>query len=107
MSEYTYTSLFEKIEHMAIAFIENDALNIIPHQVIAHGYGEWRFLVAEAFPELGWRGYSKEEYPFAFYEWILYDRYFINLSKMPCFKALGSSALTELKLKGWKEFLDD
>ncbi len=77
---------------------END---IIAHNVIAHGFMGWKWILGSKFPCL-YSGSGEKEF-----ERGLYNRFFLRLIRMSAFEDLSHGEKEELREMGWKEYLED
>ena len=59
-----------------------NSLDLVPHQVMSHGFIEWIQLLNKSFPSMGWRGQKLEgddDEWFEDYMTVLFKRFWIRL----------------------------
>jgi len=102
--------LFFSLKQQTKSFWESGNADLVPHQILSHGFMEWRSMVAKTFPGLRWRGKNREEkegFSFEKHERFLYNRFFVELIEEGVFVIFSKSKIKELKKNGWKEYLED
>jgi len=91
----TEKEIMDYFQHTIRVFMmpENDAFDILPHQVMSHGFMEWTMLLYRTFPSLGYK--DREEAFNHFADVLLKGTELTKLEKRI------------LREKGWQAYLDD
>ncbi len=100
--------LMLSLKEQIVSFKSLDSLDLVPHQVMSHGFMEWTVMLCETFPSLAWRGQSREgedDEWFEDYMGVLFKRFWIRLMREKM--GLGAKQKGYLLIEGWKEFLRD
>jgi len=101
--------LFSNLKQEAISLWGSGGADLIPHQIISHGFMKWKSMVVKTFPGLRWRGKKKEEaegFSFTKHGKFLYNRFFIELVEEKVLE-FPKSEIKKWKKQGWKEYLED
>lgn len=102
--------LFSKLNRMIENFKKYKGEDLIPHQVLAHGFSEWHTIIFRQFPILGWRDgetEAKQGFKFEYFMRFFYDRFFLLIAELPALAGMSEEEKEQLKEEGWKEFLED
>jgi len=100
--------LMDYFKHRISFFRSVNPWDLIPHQVMSHGFMEWTRLLAESFPSMAWRGQeqeAKDSVIFIEYMSMLFKRFWIRLMQEDL--ELTEKQKQYLLVEGWKEFLND
>lgn len=91
----TEKEILDYFRHMIKVYMkpENDAFDILPHQVMSHGFMEWNMLLYRTFPSLT---YANKEEAFNHFASELFKE--TDLTKLE---------MRILREKGWVEYLND
>jgi hypothetical protein len=103
-------ALFAHLEREVANFRNHDATNLIPHQVLSHGFMEWRNILFSQFPCFVWRGEKHEADQNITYEEhrrFLYNRFFLRIAELPSLADMSKEEKAKLREEGWKEYLED
>jgi hypothetical protein len=103
-------ALFAHLDREVANFRENDATDLIPHQVLSHGFMEWQDILFSQFPCFAWRGEKAEtdqNITSEEYRRFLYNRFFLQIAELPSLANMSEEEKAKLKEEGWKEYLED
>jgi len=85
-----------------------DNWDLVPHQVMSHGFMEWRKMVCDNFPAMRWRGIEVEERDGQFFDDympVMFARFWIGLTQEGL--DLTNEERNYLLEEGWKAYLKD
>ena len=103
-------ALFAHLDQEVANFRNQDATDLIPHQVLSHGFMEWQNILFSQFPSFAWRGEKPEvdqNITYEEYRRFLYNRFFLHIAELPSLVDMSEEEKAKLKEEGWKEYLED
>ena len=87
------------------AFYKTNNIDLIPHQIMSHGFIEWYLKLSKDYPSLGWKGQDNEEIVYEDYMYTLFLRFAEAL--MEGVDYFTSEHKGQLITLGWKAYLED
>jgi len=103
-------ALFAHFDQEAANFRDHDAADLIPHQVLSHGFMEWQDILFSQFPCFAWRSVKAENdqnITFEEYRRLLYNRFFLHIAELPSLIDMSKEEKAKLREEGWKEYVED
>lgn len=87
------------------ALYRTNNADLIPHQIMSHGFIEWYMNLSKDYPSLGWKGQDNEEIVYEDYMYTLFLRFAEAL--MEPLDYLSAEQKGQMIHLGWKAYLDD